>query len=356
MVIVCKLKLYPSKKLTTLLQKYQQKFFDCLQDWIQGIRQEKSTNLKRLHSKYYFGLRRKYGLSSRGVQLAGMEAIHMVRKTRKSREKAPFFKKKFIVTGNLRIKKQRIRFMFGDRKEYWCKFRGQMIPEGELRESKIKFTNGNWYCFLAIKINEPRVKQYKRYLGVDLGIARIAVMCDSKGRNCKFFSGEQVRFKRSHYYRLRKKSQPDIKRANVYKFLKRISKKESNWMTDTNHKVSRKIVYEAIEQRKGIALENLSGITQRLRFNKRTRRMVSSWPFRQLRTFIEYKAKRVGIPVILVDPRGTSKTCPKCLHATRSNRPKQALFRCVKCGYQSNADRVGAMNISRIAEDTVRLA
>ena len=42
---------------------------------------------------------------------------------------------------------------------------------------------------------------------------------------------------------------------------------------------------------------------------------------------IEYKAKMYGIPVILVEPEGTSYTCSKC-GSTDTSRPKQAIFVC----------------------------
>jgi transposase len=54
----------------------------------------------------------------------------------------------------------------------------------------------------------------------------------------------------------------------------------------------------------------------------------------------------LGIPVIFVDPRGTSKTCRKCDHHSRSNRPSQALFRCVACQHQDNADANASYNIA----------
>jgi len=53
-----------------------------------------------------------------------------------------------------------------------------------------------------------------------------------------------------------------------------------------------------------------------------------------------------GVPVVWVDPKSTSQTCPRCGHAARANRPSQGWFKCARCGYQSDADRVGALNIA----------
>ena len=53
--------------------------------------------------------------------------------------------------------------------------------------------------------------------------------------------------------------------------------------------------------------------------------------------------------VIKVDPRYTSQCCPMCGHIERSNRDKRLhLFCCKNCGYKSNDDRIGAMNLHRM--------
>ncbi|MFC4718960.1 zinc ribbon domain-containing protein, partial [Enterococcus lemanii] len=66
------------------------------------------------------------------------------------------------------------------------------------------------------------------------------------------------------------------------------------------------------------------------------------------RQCLEYKAKLNGQKVIAVDPRYTSQTCPKCGHIEKANRnKKQHLFKCKNCQYESNDDRIAAMNLHR---------
>jgi putative transposase len=57
-----------------------------------------------------------------------------------------------------------------------------------------------------------------------------------------------------------------------------------------------------------------------------------------------------GIPVIGVDPRNTSKTCPKCGHIEEGNRLTRGLFLCRSCGHFDHADVVGAANIACAAK------
>jgi transposase len=47
-----------------------------------------------------------------------------------------------------------------------------------------------------------------------------------------------------------------------------------------------------------------------------------------------------------VNPAFTSQTCSNCGHRARENRQSQAVFRCVACGYQANADVNAAINIA----------
>ena len=53
----------------------------------------------------------------------------------------------------------------------------------------------------------------------------------------------------------------------------------------------------------------------------------------------------LGGDVLAVPARNTSRTCPACGHVSADNRQTQAKFACVDCGYENNADMVGAINV-----------
>ncbi len=65
----------------------------------------------------------------------------------------------------------------------------------------------------------------------------------------------------------------------------------------------------------------------------------------EFRRQLEYKAAWNGGFVVAVPPQYTSQTCPCCGHVSKDNRQKQAKFECVECGFEENADVVGAINI-----------
>jgi transposase len=72
----------------------------------------------------------------------------------------------------------------------------------------------------------------------------------------------------------------------------------------------------------------------------------ASWSFRQLQTFIVYKAQRLGVMVLFVDPRNTSRTCARCGFVEKRKRRSQAEFSCLRCGYTAHADLNAAKTLA----------
>jgi len=65
----------------------------------------------------------------------------------------------------------------------------------------------------------------------------------------------------------------------------------------------------------------------------------------EFRRQLAYKLEWNGGLLVEVPAAYTSQTCPNCSHVAAENRLTQAMFNCVQCGYENNADVVGAMNI-----------
>ncbi|MGB6533597.1 MAG: zinc ribbon domain-containing protein [Candidatus Nitrosopolaris sp.] len=65
----------------------------------------------------------------------------------------------------------------------------------------------------------------------------------------------------------------------------------------------------------------------------------SKWAFGELRQFLTYKANSEGVPLRVVDPKNTSRECPKCQYVNKKNRNKNQ-FECLQCEYKDMADYV----------------
>jgi IS605 OrfB family transposase len=182
------------------------------------------------------------------------------------------------------------------------------------------------------------------FLGVDLGIVNIATTSDGEilaGRDLNRVRARE----RTLRTKLRKKNTPSARRR-----LKKRRRKEARRARDINHKIAKHLVAEAERTGRGIALENLSGIRERVRLRKPQRATHSSWTFAQLGSFIAYKARRAGVPVVHVDPAYTSRTCAECGHIDQANRVSQAWFACRSCGVVAHADRWGHLPLERSRE------
>ena len=103
---------------------------------------------------------------------------------------------------------------------------------------------------------------------------------------------------------------------------------------------------EAERTGRGIAVEELTGIRDRVRLRKPQRATLHSWAFAQLGGFLAYKAKQAGVAFVQVDPAYTSQTCSACGWVDKRNRRCQAVFDCGRCGFVGHADHNAAINIA----------
>jgi putative transposase len=113
-----------------------------------------------------------------------------------------------------------------------------------------------------------------------------------------------------------------------------------------NHVISKQIVERARGTERGIALEDLKGIRERITARGTdARNRLSGWSFGQLYGFLSYKATLAGVSIVTIDPRNTSRTCSQCGHCAKSNRKSQSEFVCKACGHRAHADANAARNI-----------
>jgi len=223
---------------------------------------------------------------------------------------------------------------------YTCGERAKQLLQTRQGESDLAFRDGVFYLLATCNVEEPEPIDIDAVLGVDLGIKNIAV--DSDG---EVFSGAVVNGLRHRHRRLRAKLQSKGTKS-AKRLLKKRKHKEQRFATDVNHTIAKRLVEKAECTKRAIAVEELTGIRERTKARKPQRATQSSWSFYQLRSFIEYKALLVGVPVISVDPRNTSRTCPVCGCVDKRNRPNQSTFSCCQCNFAGFADHIAACNIA----------
>ncbi|MEU3307401.1 transposase [Nocardiopsis sp. NPDC006832] len=217
----------------------------------------------------------------------------------------------------------------------------KLLAECRQGESDLLCQDGQW--FLAATCEVPEAEENPDpvgFVGVDLGIVEIATT--STGDR---FAGRHLNRQRRQQNELRAKLQAKNTKS-AKRVLKRLRRREARRARDVNHTISKRIVERAERTDHGIVLEDLRGIRGRVRLAKQQRSMLHSWSFAQLRDFIAYKARRTGVPVLIVDPAYTSQTCSECDHTSRRNRPTRNRFMCRQCGVVLHADVNAARNLA----------
>lgn len=227
-------------------------------------------------------------------------------------------------------------------------------------ESDLIFRDGQFYLHATVDSVTPPplipADDPTGWLGVDLGVVNLAVTtADDPTDLDARWSGGAVTARRKKYRTLRIALQR-VGTKSAKRKLKTRRRKESRYATDVNHQISKTVVAQAQRAGQGIAIEDLSGIRDRVRLARSVRQQLHSWAFAQLRDQITYKAQAAGLPVQVVNPRNTSKTCHRCGYCNRANRPSQALFRCGCCGWSGNADHNAALNIAALGHRSYRAA
>ena len=212
--------------------------------------------------------------------------------------------------------------------------------------AKVLKSGNHWYLHIAVtkEIEKPEFKP-KHVVGIDRGLRQLLTIYDEQGQTT-FVKGKQILQKRRHYKRLRQQLQSKNTKS-AKRRLEAIGQRESRWMNDVNHCLSKTLV-----NRYGsgtiFMLEDLTNVTFDTvsRRAKKNRYEHMSWSFYDFEQKLIYKAIASGSQVISCDAHYTSQRCPKCGLIDSKNRNKtKHEFCCQACSYRTNDDRVGAMNI-----------
>ncbi|WP_304244501.1 transposase [Phascolarctobacterium succinatutens] len=233
-----------------------------------------------------------------------------------------------------------------------CTFEGEHFSEYldgsyDLGTAKLVELKGLWYLHIPVtKIVEDFQNEHVRHVvGIDRGLRFLTVSYDEQGKT-EFVSGRKIATKRHKFQEVRKQLQSKGTKA-AKRRLKAISGRENRWMSDMNHQISKTLVQKYGKDTLFV-LEDLTGVSfeeNKLSQNAKRNYDLRSWAFYQLEQFLTYKAHENRSEVLKVSARYTSQRCPKCGTIHKGSRDHHKHLYSCQCGYKSNDDRIGAMNI-----------
>ncbi len=300
-----------------------------------------------IHSLAYYHLREAFGLPAQLTIRCISKAVDSFSRDRticpvfRPDGAIPLDQRLFIVKGDIvgiTVLQGRIQMPFV------CGEHQRQYLSCKMGQADLIHRRGKFFLNVVVEVTDSPFIETTKFLGIDFGIVNLAT--DSDGQH---FSGEVIDRNRRRRATARKQYQRKGTK-NAKRRLKKMAGRQRRFQTHENHRISKKIVAKAKALGVGIALEDLTGIRGRVEetASVRFRRRLGNWGFSQLRRFVEYKARLAGVPVVLVDPRNTSRTCSQCRHCEKTNRPDQATFKCKQCGHSEHADVNAAKNISSL--------
>jgi putative transposase len=239
----------------------------------------------------------------------------------------------------------------------WIRYRNSRDTLGAPKNITISWSSGKWYASIHTERElEQPVHPATSIIGIDVGIARFATLSDgSHIEPLNTFRKHQQRLARYQRAMSRKtKFSNNWKKAKtrVQKIHSRIANARRDFLHKTSTTISKNhaiVVLEDLRVRNmsmsaagssdspGRSVKAKSGLNKSI--------LDQGWA--EFRRQLEYKQVWMGGDVLAVPPQNTSRRCPCCGHVSAENRRTQARFECVECGYENNADVVGAINVLR---------
>ena len=169
--------------------------------------------------------------------------------------------------------------------------------------------------------------------------------CEDELRKAQQSLSRKVKFSRNWYKA----------KTKVQKLHHRIANIRRNFLHQTSSRISKNHAVVCIEDLQitnmsksaaGTAEQHGKNVQAKSALNKAI--LDQGWG--EFRRQLDYKLAWNGGHLITVPAQNTSRTCPACGHISAENRKTQAKFACVQCGYENNADIVGAINVLKRGE------
>jgi len=236
----------------------------------------------------------------------------------------------------------------------WLRYHNSREMLGLAKNITVSSAGGKWFVSIQTEREVEQTIPKGGAVGIDMGIARFATLSDGT------FHAPLNSFKR-HENRLRRYQRAmsrKVKFSNNWKKAKaRITKlhqKIGNVRRDYLHKATTTISqHHAMVCIEDLQVRNMSKSAvgtidqpgRNVRAKSGLNKAILDQGWFEFRRQLEYKLQWQGGFLVPVPPQNMSRTCPSCGHVSADNRQTQARFVCVECGFEENADLVGAINI-----------
>jgi len=240
----------------------------------------------------------------------------------------------------------------------WVRYRNSREVLGTVKNVTVSQSCGKWFVSIQTEreVEQP-LPQATTAIGIDMGITRFATFSDGsyleplasfKQHEAALRKAQQAMSRKTKFSNNWKKA-----KARVQRIHSRIGNARRDYLHKCSTTISQNHAMVCIED---LQVRNMSksaaGTTAAQGRNVRAKsglnKSILDQGWFEFRRQLDYKLAWSGGYLIAVPPQYTSQTCPCCDYISKDNRQTQSRFACVECGFEDNADVVGAINVLRV--------
>ena len=236
----------------------------------------------------------------------------------------------------------------------YIRYRNSRMVPGEVRSATVSLRAGKWYVSILTKREVEQPVPHGPAVGIDVGVARFATLSDGTfiAPLSSFRKHEQRlgKYQRRMARKVKGSSNWKKAKARVQRIHAHIANARNDFLHKASNTISKNHAMIAVED---LQVRNMSRSAKgsaetpgrNVRAKSGLNKSILDQGWFEFRRQLEYKTAWRGGFFAAVPPQNTSRTCPCCSHISADNRRTQALFACIRCGHEANADHVGAINV-----------
>jgi len=355
LTLTVRMRVSPEPEQEEVLLDLMRRYRDALNYSVRAVIANKALSLGKAHKLLYNDLRERYGLPSRIAQDCYREAIAIakswLRNSRRGNKPTARGLSMWLThEQGYRVKGGYVELAGGYRLRIigWDR-RYDDFPN---REARLVFRDGRFDLYVTKRVPRPAKYAPKGVLAVDINEGRVVV-----GNSRVEIRVETPVERALRYRRLAERLQGKysstrynawLRRSGIRRRVRSFHRKARNIIEDWARRTSHMIISLARQGQLAVAREDLTGLIESLRkLPKDHRTALLALGYRRLAFWVDWQAEKGGVPLLVVDPAGTSTTCPRC--GTKLVEVGYRRLRCPRCGLEADRDSIAVLNIERRA-------
>lgn len=238
----------------------------------------------------------------------------------------------------------------------WLRYRNSRDVLGGVKQVTVSSSNDKWFVSIQTEREVDQPVPQGEAIGIDMGIVRFATLSDGtfyaplnsfKRHETALHKAQQAMSRKHKFSNNWKKAKARLQRLHA-----RIGNARHDYLHKITTTISQNHAMVCIED---LQVGNMSRSAagsptapgKNVRAKSRLNKSILDQGWFEFRRQLGYKLAWNGGYFVAVPPQNTSRTCPCCGHLSKHNRQSQGRFECVECGFEENADVVGAINVLR---------